>query len=335
MGKSIKTMQDLADLAGVSRGTVSRALSDSSLVNDETKRKIRDLARKHKYQLNEVARSFRLRQSRVICVAFMLDRGSNQHMSDPFFMEILGGIADSLAEADYDLLLVRAPIDNVLHLQSRRAFQHSDGVIFVGQADQHESLNSLAEGYANMVVWGAEIAEQKYCRVGADNRNGGRLITEHLLSKGRERIAFFGITQQPEIAQRRSGYIDAHESAGLSAAPELQVEVPFDVELATDTIRGFLSQRPQLDAIVCASDVIAISAISVIKSLGLRVPEDISVTGYDNIPLAQYTDPPLTTIDQNIRWAGQMLARSAISLIQGDRVPATTIKSRLVIRDSA
>ncbi len=125
------TMQELADIAGVTRGTVSRALSDSPRVNEKTKSRIRKLAKEHDYRVNQRARNFRLRRTGVISVVFMLNIKSEQHMSDPFFLEMLGGIADCLAEHDLDLFLSHAPIADILDLRDSRVFQNADGVIFI------------------------------------------------------------------------------------------------------------------------------------------------------------------------------------------------------------
>ena len=198
--KAPTTMQELADIAGVTRSTVSRALSDSPRVNEKTKARIRKLAEKHNYRVNQQARNFRLRRTGVISVVFMLDVKSEQHMSDPFFLEMLGGIADCLAEHDLDLFLAHAPVADVLELRDSRVFQNSDGVIFIGQGTQHEKLNVVAKSDKPIVVWGAPMPGQAYCRVGGDNVTGGYLATKHLLETGRRNIAFFGDIKLPEIA---------------------------------------------------------------------------------------------------------------------------------------
>jgi len=116
--RKIANLQDLADVAGVSRATASRALNDNPLISAATRKKIQQLASKHGYSINQRARDFRLQKTSVISVVFMLDVRSRQHMSDPFFFEILGSIADCLAEHDYDLLLAHAPIEDVRGLQN-------------------------------------------------------------------------------------------------------------------------------------------------------------------------------------------------------------------------
>lgn len=329
------TMQDLADIAGVTRGTISRALNDSPRVKEKTKARIRELAKKHNYHVNVKARNFRLQKSGVIAVVFMLNIKSEQHMSDPFFLEMLGGIADCLAEHDLDLFLAHAPVADVLAHQDSRVFQNSDGVIFIGQGEQHSQLNVIAESGAPIVVWGAQMPNQKYCRVGGDNVAGGYLAASHLLENSRRRIAFFGDVNLPEIAQRFSGYKKALKEHGVKFDSALQVDVPFEMLHARETINELLSSDTRFDSALCSSDVMALSAIATITAFGLRVPDDIAIVGYDDIGLASYGSPALTTVRQNIRWAGRVLVESLLSILNGQEVADTTLSSELVVRQSS
>ncbi len=328
------TMQELADLAGVTRGTVSRALADSPRVNDKTKARIRELAEKHNYKVNLQARNFRLKRSGVISVVFMLDIKSDQHMSDPFFLEMLGGIADCLAEHDLDLFLAHAPVVDVLELPDTRVFQNSDGVIFVGQADRHDELNAIAAGEKPIVVWGAPMADKAYPLVGGDNVTGGYLAASHLCEVGCRRIAFFGDRQLPELSLRFDGYQKALEERGISIDPALLVDVPFEMQHARDAILQFLESGTSFDAVICGSDVVALSAMATMNESGLRVPDDVCVVGYDDIGLAKYGNPSLTTVRQNIRQAGRILVENLLASINGQEVADTTLASELVVRQS-
>ena len=333
--KALTTMQELADLAGVTRGTVSRALSDSPRVNEKTKARIRKLAEKHNYHVNQQARNFRLRKTGVISVVFMLDIKSKQHMSDPFFLEMLGGIADCLAEHDLDLFLAHAPVVDVLELQNSRVFQNSDGVIFIGQGTQHEKLNVVAHSDKPIVVWGAPMPGQAYCRVGGDNVTGGYLATKHLLENGRRNIAFFGDIKLPEIALRFSGYQKALDEQGIEFDPGLQIDVPFEMQHARESINTFLAGDSMFDAAVCSSDVMALSVIATLNESGREVPGDVAVVGYDDIGLASYGNPSLTTIRQNIRSAGRVLVESLLKIIDGEQAEDTTLPSELIVRQSS
>lgn len=333
--KQVTSLQDLADLAGVSRATASRALNDNPVISAKTRKKLQALAAKHGYSINRQARDFRLQRTGVISVVFMLNVESEQHMSDPFFLDMLGGIADALAEHDYDLYLAHAPIENVLDLSGSRVIQQSDGVIFIGQEEQHEELNELAARGTRMVVWGYPVAEKKYVVVGGDNVGGGYKATQHLLELGRSRVAFFGTTNNPENEARYEGHLQALREAGIEPDPMLKIDVPFEIHHARDVIADVLEAKVDLDSVVCASDVIALATLSTFQELGLRVPDDISVVGYDDISLAAYSSPQLTTVRQNIRHAGRILVESILGLIRGEDVPDTTLASELVVRKSS
>lgn len=330
----VTSLQDLADIAGVSRATASRALNDSPLISEKTKRKIRRLAEKHNYTLNRQARDFRLRRTSVVSVVFMLDVKSEQHMSDPFFLEMLGGIADALADHDYDLLLAHAPVPDVLKLREGRVIRYSDGVIFVGQGEQHEALNKLAAETTPVVAWGGHVEDKEYVLVGSDNEGGGYSATHHLLKLGRRRIAFFGNTRYPEIAARHRGYTKALAEYNVSVDPKLTIDVPADMGHAREVARDALGSSGHFEAVVCASDVMALAAISTFTEMGYSVPEDIAVVGYDDILLAAYSSPPLTTVRQNIRRGGQVLVESLLGLINGDAVSDTKLPSELIVRQS-
>lgn len=331
----VSSLQDLADIAGVSRATVSRALNDSPLLNDKTKKKLRALAQEYNYKINQQARAFRLRRTNVISVVFMLDIKSNQHMSDPFFLDMLGGIADALSENDYDLLLAHGPIMNVLDLKDSRVMRQSDGVLFVGQGEQHEHLNELAATDSRMVVWGYPVPEKNYVVVGGDNVGGGYKATRHLLQLGRRRIAFFGKTNNPENAARHQGYLKALSEYGLHADHQLKVDVPFEMHRAREVITNLLETKVELDSVVCISDVMALATLSTLQELGRRVPKDIAVVGYDDISLASYSSPQLTTVHQNIRDAGRILVESVLGLIKGEEVQDTMLASQLIVRKSS
>ncbi len=334
IAKVVTSLQDLADLAGVSRATASRALNDSPLINEKTKKKLRALAAKNNYSINRRARDLRLRRTSVISIVFMLDIQSKQHMSDPFFLDMLGGIADCLAEHDYDLLLAHAPIENVLDLKESRVLGQSDGVIFIGQSEQHRELNALAADNQPIVVWGYPVPDKNYVVVGGDNSSGGYQATAHLLSLQRRQIAFFGNTNNPENAARFDGYVRALQELGIAVDASLTVDVPFEMRRAQDAVVAFIESGGDVDAIVCATDVMALATLSTLQQLGLRVPEDIAVVGYDDISLAAYSSPPLTTVSQNIHWAGRVLVESVLGIINGENVTDTMLASKLVVRKS-
>ncbi len=328
-------MQTIADLAGVSRSTVSRALSDSPLVNKKTRERIQALASKHNFVINEAARNFRLRKTNIISVVPCLDIASEQQTSDPFFLEMIGYIADELAAREKDLLLTHAPIISADVFSNSRVYQQSEGVIFLGQGLIHSELNKLARGKLPFIVWGGQIPDRKYPLVGSDNIQGGYLSTRHLLEQGCKRIAFFGETFLPEMLLRHQGYCRALAEAGLTIEPALRIPVPVAAGHANQIINAFLDSRVAIDGIMCCSDLIAMSAISCLGLRGLRVPVDIPVVGYDNLNVSPRTNPPLTTIDQKMRLSAQNLVAGLFTLLAGKEIDDAIQPAELIIRGSS
>ena len=333
--KTVSSLQDLADLAGVSRATASRALSDNPRISKKTRDRVQALAKTHGYVINRRARDLRLQRTSIISVVFMLDMRSKQHMSDLFFMEMLGAIADASSDRDYDLLLTHAPDSGDLDATVNNILQRSDGVIFVGQEKRHQQLNAIAERGHPIIVWGQRVPGKHYPVVGSDNFEGGRAVTLEILSKGRSRIAFFGSVDNPELSARFSGYKAALSECGIAFDPQLHFEVPFGMEEAQPAVARLLEQRSDFDAVVCMSDVMAMATIGALQGFGLSVPDDVAVTGYDNISLSAFTRPALTTVSQNIGMAGEALVDGLLARIRGESVPDITLPAELVVRHSS
>jgi len=331
----VTKMEELAKVAGVSVSTVSRALAGNPLINAKTRARIADLAAKHNYQINENARNFRLQKTNVIAVVLMLDAKSEQHTSDMFFLEMLGAIADALSVQNYDLLLVNSPMTNVLDIHNSRIFRQSDGIIFIGQGNQHDHLNAFYELEKPMVVWGSNLPDRRYCTVGADNVVGGYLSTKHLLNLGRKDIVFMGDINMPEPKQRFEGYLKALKEKSIRFDKHLQIDVPFEMSHASEAINDLLQQNVSFDGAVCCSDLIALSAISALTESGLRIPEDVAVVGYDDIALASYSSPSLTTVRQNIVQGGRILVQKLMAQINGDTVTDSVLKTELIVRRSS
>mgnify|MGYP003334552253 FL=1 len=328
-------MMDIARLAGVSASTVSRALNGSQLINPETRQRIVALARSMNYSINASAKNLRLGYNRTIAVVIPYDRNTRQHISDPFFLSMLGALADALTERGHDLLLSRVDAERLTDLAEICDTGRAGAVAVIGQWGQHAQLNALAEREVPFVVWGAQLPRQRYCTVGTDNVRGGRLATEHLLSLGRTRIAFMGDITMPEAAQRHEGHVAALRDAGLSPDPALHIVTSFNGGEETQAaMRQFLAQGRPIDGLFAASDLIAMNAMSVLLSLGHRVPEDVSVVGYDDIDAAAHWHPPLTTIRQPLGEAGVAMVDCLLQAVKGEHPASRLLDTTLVVRGS-
>jgi DNA-binding LacI/PurR family transcriptional regulator len=328
-------MQDIARLAGVSTSTVSRALNQSPLVNEETRRRVGDLARSLNYSINVGARNLRMQRNRTVAVAVPHDTQARQHISDPLFVGILGSLADALTDRGYDMLLSRVDATRLDRAAELVASGRSIGVILVGQWHRHDQLNDLAARRLPIVVWGAQLPQQLYCTIGGDNVAGGLLATEHLISTGRQRIAFLGDPELPEVGRRHEGYLRALKQHGIGVDPRLTRRAPFTQGSARREVQAMLAQKIPFDAIVAGSDLLAAQAIGTLREQGLLVPHDVGVVGYDDIALAQYFHPSLTTIRQPVRQAGAALADALLAIVNGEHPLPRILPAELIVRESS
>lgn len=330
----IRNIAELARLAGVSAGTVSRALAGKSLVNQETRERIQALAREYGFRPNQMARRLRVQETRVIGVAVPLGHERRQHLSDPFFMALLGHLADALTESGYDIMLSRVIPDADDWLERIADSGMLDGLLVIGQSNQFEAIERVASWYRPMVVWGSRRAGQKQCTVGVDNRLGGRLAGECLIERGCKRLAFLGEVAAPELSERYLGLCDAAAAEGLAKPAQ------FDIHLAFDVMDDEIASRAEqivaaADGLAAASDLIAMHAVRALADRGLNVPADIAVTGFDDLPLAEQTIPRLTTISQNIAGGARAMVSALFERIAGADAPSLEMVPQLVRRDTA
>jgi DNA-binding LacI/PurR family transcriptional regulator len=327
-------MADIARLAGVSVSTVSRVLNGSPLIGKETRDRVEDLARSLDYSINVSAQNLRLKQNRTIAVVIPYDTVSRQHISDPFFLAMVGSLADALTERGFDMLLSRVDAESLDSAARVISSGVAIGVILIGQWRHHDQLNQLAARNVPIVVWGTQIPQQLYCTVGGDNVAGGSLATQHLLDQGLRRIVFVGDPQLPEVAYRYRGYTERLKAAGIAQDPKLLVNVPFDADQARAGITRLCEHGIEFDAVFACSDVLASASMQVLHLFGRNVPEDVAVVGYDDIEWASHSNPPLTTVRQPIARAGVELVDALLRIIDGEAVPPRTLAVELVVRSS-
>jgi DNA-binding LacI/PurR family transcriptional regulator len=333
--KKTCTIADIAREAGVSKSTVSRALNDNPLIGDETRRKINAIAKKRHFQINMPARRLTLKQSNTI--AFVTHSMYKEFsVCDLFTMEILGGITAGLKEQGYDLLLLFVdPCDAewpAQHLATGRA----DGFILMTSTRKSAHIKMLVDMDAPFIAWGAPNPKLAYCTVIGADFTGGKLATRHLAGLGRKRIAFLGgPAEEKEVELRYEGYATALKDAGLTLDPALIVHGDYSDKSGAEKMRLLLERVPDLDAVFVNNDLMAISAMQLLREIGKRVPEDVAVIGYDNLTITEKVTPTLTTVSQNIPWAGKLLARNLLQYIKTRVVTHVTVPVELVIRQSA
>jgi DNA-binding LacI/PurR family transcriptional regulator len=331
----VQNISELAQIAGVSAGTVSRALSDSPLIAQKTRERIQALAREHDFRPNIMARNLRIKRAGAIGVLIPLGHETAQHISDPFFMTLLGHLADALTERGHDLLLSRIIPTNADWLSRVVDSGRVDGVILVGQSDQSEVIDRVASRYLPIVAWGANLPGQVHCSVGSDNRKGGALAARHLLERGAKSFAFFGDPVAPEMAERLEGCRAELHRAGLAEALQI-LPAHLTAETAHPAIGAWLASTDVVpDGIIAVSDVIALSALRALAEQGYAVPADIKVIGYDDLPLANQAIPPLTTVRQDLIAGAAHLVDLLFRRIGGEKTSSVVLEPQLVVRGSS
>ncbi len=331
----VRNITDLARLAGVSPGTVSRALADSQLIAKKTRERIQELAREHDFRPNVMARNLRIKRAGAIGVLIPLGHETGQHISDPFFITMLGHLADALTERGHDLLLSRVIPKDPDWLNRVVDSGRVDGVILIGQSDQLATIDKVASRYLPLVAWGANLAGQVHCSVGSDNRKGGQLATQHLIDQGCRNFAFFGDPVSPEISERLEGCRTALAAAGLSDYLSI-LSVHLTAETAHSAISNWLDEtKPIPDGIIAASDVVAMSALRALSEHGVAVPGQVHVVGYDDLVFANQTVPTLSTVRQDLAAGAAHLVDLLFRRIAGEATSSVGLEPKLVVRQSS
>jgi DNA-binding LacI/PurR family transcriptional regulator len=329
------TMADIAELANVSASTVSRALTDSKLISRATREKIQEIARSTGFSVNPLASGLRSKKSNVVSVLITLIHDRHQHVSDPFMMTMLAHVADALTEAGYDMLLSKVSVHEDGWIERLFATRRPAAALLIGQSFEHASIEKAARAGLPVVAWGARLPRQSYATVGSDNRQGGFLAAQHMIAQGYRNIAFLGDRRTPEIAQRFEGFRRAHRKAGLPVQSGLVTASPFDGASAFAAARELVARGTGMDGIVAGSDVIAMSAIRALISAGRQVPRDVGLVGFDDIELAGFITPSLTTIRQDLALGARLLVEKMVAVIAGEAAESIELPARLVVRESS
>lgn len=332
------TSFDIAYIAGVSQPTVSRALRGSRSVSLATRQRIEEIARELNYSVDKNASSLRSQRANTIALLFFEEQTPDDSKINPFFLAMLGSITRACASRGFDLLISFQKMEDDWHTRYQDSHR-ADGLILLGYGDYtlYESrLANLVRQGTHFVRWGSVSEDNIGATVGSDNFGAGRSAGEHLLGLGRRRIAFIGQADEhyPEFAERYRGLCAALAAAGIAPDPALQrggVSFEDDGQRAVESL---LAKGARFDAIFAASDLIAIGAMRALAAAGLRIPEDVAVVGFDNQPAASMTNPPLTTVMQDLKSAGELLIETLLAQIEDRPIANRTIPTQLVVRRS-
>ena len=332
------TSFDIAYLAGVSQPTVSRALRGSPQVSEETRRRVEAIAQQLNYKVDKNASNLRCQRSNTLALLFFEDPTPDDSQINPFFHSMLGSITRACARNGYDLLISFQQQAGQWH-EDYADTRKADGLILLGYGDYIEyrgRLARLVEQGTNFVLWGAMQAGQPGLSVGSDNFQGSYSATQHLIGLGRRNIAFLGAasTHYPEFLERYRGHSDALKDAGIVPHRGLQVDSITTERSGYSATCELISRGVTFDAIVAASDLIAMGALHALQERHIDVPTQVAIVGFDDIPAATLTNPPLTTVAQDTRLAGDVLVDTVLAQIRGEPTVAKTLATRLVVRQS-
>lgn len=325
------SIKDIARLARVSHPTVSRALQNSPLVNVKTAERIRKIARESGYRASAVARGLVTRRTRTIGLVVT-------SIADPFTGEVVSGIEQAANDHGYCVFLADSNADPAREAKIVQSFaeQRVDGIIVTSSRVGALYLPLLSEMMVPIVLVNDQYPGAFVHSVMICNQEGARAVTGHLTGLGHKRIAYIGdqFGYQSD-AERLAGYQEALEAAGIPFRPELAIHgnsTPASALCAMDQLLA-LSHPPT--AVFCYNDITALGALRSIRMHGLRVPQDISIAGFDDLFIASYTDPPLTTVRQPMRRMGQLAMENLIGLMsERESVVRVRVKPELIVRES-
>jgi LacI family transcriptional regulator len=332
-GRARPTIYDVARLAGVSTATVSRALNGTGQIAPRTRATIEAAVEQLGYRPNTIARSLVTKSTQTIALLL-------PDITNPFYAALVSGIQQSALSHGHTMLLCTTENDperEEHYLRVLRAKQ-VDGALVDGLVLPSDTIARFVEDGFPIVCLDRDIDSRSIPLVQVDNRLGGRLATEHLISLGHSRVAHVMGARELGISDERlAGYRDELAAAGVETAASLVEEGRFTEEGGHEAARALLERNPDLTAIFAANDLSAVGVLNAIAETGRRVPEDISVVGFDDLRLAAFTSPPLTTVRQPAVEIARLATELLIGLTRGKQVEQMRhqLEPELVVRASS
>ncbi|WP_035702146.1 LacI family DNA-binding transcriptional regulator, partial [Glycomyces tenuis] len=327
------TLEEVADRAGVSRATVSRVVNGQTTVAEHLRTAVEAAAAELGYVPHAAARS--LVTHRTDSIALIVPESPTRVFSDDqFFPSVIRGVATELDAAGKLLVLMTTGSNEGRARVERYAVGgHVDGVMFASLHDA-DPLPELMLRRGVPVVCNGSLPHLSAPYIDVDHVGGVKAAVEHLIAQGRSKIATITGPQDMSAGRARlEGYRQALADAGRRAVMAIG---DFTAPSGVEAMRQLLADEPDLDAVFVASDLMAHGALTALRESGRTVPGDVAVIGFDDIALASYCEPPLTTVRQPITEIGRTLARHMLRLLGGEEVePSTILPTELVVRESA
>ncbi|HEX6135884.1 MAG TPA: LacI family DNA-binding transcriptional regulator [Longimicrobiales bacterium] len=326
------TIRDVAREAGVSVATVSRVFNDSGPVREETRRRITEVASRLRYSPNSAARTLSTRRTQTVGVLL-------PDLYGEFFSEVIRGIDQVVQQRSWHLLVScshneRSEIEAGLRAMRGRV----DGLIVMSpDLDEHRLARNLPDGLP-VVLLNCEVADRVFDTINIDNRGGAHAVVAHLLKQGHRRIGLItGPERNHDARERLRGAREALVAAGVAPSPELEVAGDFSELSGHRGVLALLKLDDPPTAVFAANDSMAIGALSALGERGVHVPEQMAVAGFDDIPIARYVSPPLTTVRVSIPELGGRAVRRLFGAIESGAAHARRqelLPTELVVRRS-
>ena len=328
------SIRDVAKSAGVSTSTVSHVINKTRFVSEETQAKVRDAMKALGYKPNRLASSLRRKDKSTNTLGLLIPDSTNL-----FFAEVLRGVEDACFEAGYSVFLCNSDDDPQKELDYIEVLlgKQIDGIILVSVGIHKESLTLLADNDIPSVLVDREVSGSINDSVVVDNEAGGHQATEHLIELGHTRIGCIaGPSLLTPSAARVQGYRKALSKYNLVQDDALIIKGDFRAQTGFEATKDLLKIDNPPTAIFACNDMMAVGGLHAVDEAGLSVPKDISIVGFDDIPLASFTLPPLTTIYQPSQEMGSLAAKMVMERIKKPNLPTRkeVLPTSLITRKS-
>jgi LacI family transcriptional regulator len=327
------TIHEVAKKAGVSSASVSHVLNNTRFVSENVRERVKSAMRELNYRPNALARS--LRRGETHTLGLILPDSSN-----PFFAEVGHAIESAAFALGYSVILCNTENDENKEYLYTEVLENKqlDGIIFVGAGENHEAISELVQNGIPLVVVDRDMGNLELDTVTTENYQGGLLATQHLLSLGYQIIGCItGPSNITPSADRVTGYRAALQQAGIPVDESLLVRGDFHAPSGYSAAMQLLEHDPRPTAIFVCNDMMAIGALRAVSQLGLSVPENIAIVGFDDIQLASYITPSLTTVSQPKQEIGQLAVRLLFERMRDPSLPPrhNILPTQLIIRESS
>ena len=329
------TARDVARLAGVSQSTVSRILAGepSTFFSQQTRQRVLDSAQELGYSPNPNARALRGKQTKQIGLIV-------RDISDPFFAELVSAISIEARRSEYQVVLgyTRSGPNEILQTSHVLDTRQTDGVIFLGDWwDDHQAIQEILDARRAVVAMCRGASPTDIKTINNDNRLGIYALCTHLIGLGHCRIGFLLGAWMGDFDERHAAFLECLQTRSLEVHPDWLIPDTDDPAGGYRAMQRLLSQPSRPTAVLASDDLMAIGALKAANDIGIRVPEQISIAGYDGIELASFTCPALTTVRQPVEAMGRRAFESLLAQIEGEPSPSPRLERlppQLILRAS-